>query len=159
MIHTCIFQPTDTPKRVVTEPPSQGAWVLGSDPPGVTLDRTFLYGIASCAGTLRKNLGNGSFADFLSAISVKQFYRIWHSPILVILPIKSGPINRDRAQPDPIRPDRESILVMLPIEDPILVMGRSATMPKNGALLLHRACPDEPDDGKYEYYYVSYSYW
>jgi hypothetical protein len=26
-------------------------------------------------------------------------------------------------------------------------------------LLLHRACPDEPDDGKYEYYYVSYSYW
>jgi hypothetical protein len=26
-------------------------------------------------------------------------------------------------------------------------------------LLLRRACPDEPDDGKYEYYYVSYSYW
>jgi hypothetical protein len=70
----------------------------------------------------------------------------------------SGPINRDRARPDPIRPDRESILAMLPIEDPILVMRRSATMPKNGALLLRRACPDEPDDGKYEYYYVSYSY-
>jgi hypothetical protein len=31
-------------------------------------------------------------------------------------------------------------------------------MSKNGALLLRRACPDEPDDGKYEYYYVSYSY-
>jgi hypothetical protein len=44
------------------------------------------------------------------------------------------------------------------IEDPILVMRRSATMSKNGALLLRRACPDEPDDGKYEYYYVSYSY-
>jgi hypothetical protein len=29
---------------------------------------------------------------------------------------------------------------------------------KNGVLLLRRACPDEPDDGKYEYYYVSYSY-
>ena len=74
---------------------------------------------------------------------------------------RSGPIGPDQlgsAQPDPIRPDRESILAMLPIEDPILVMRRSATMPKNGALLLRRACPDEPDDGKYEYYYVSYSY-
>jgi hypothetical protein len=47
---------------------------------------------------------------------------------------------------------------MLPIEDPILVMRQLATMPKNGVLLLRRACPDEPDDGKYEYYYVSYSY-
>jgi hypothetical protein len=47
---------------------------------------------------------------------------------------------------------------MLPIEDPILVMRRLATVSKNGALLLGRACPDEPDDGKYEYYYVSYSY-
>ena len=66
----------------------------------------------------------------------------------------SGPINRDRprsigiGRSGPTRPDRESILVMR----------RSATMPKNGALLLRRACPDEPDDGKYEYYYVSYSY-
>jgi hypothetical protein len=40
---------------------------------------------------------------------------------------------------------------MLPIEDPILVMRRSATMPKKGALLLRHACPDEPDNGKYEY--------
>jgi hypothetical protein len=39
---------------------------------------------------------------------------------------------------------------MLPIEDPILVMRRLATVSKNGALLLGRACPDEPDDGKYE---------
>jgi hypothetical protein len=29
-----------------------------------------------------------------------------------------------------IRPDRESILVMLPIQDPILAMHQSATMPK-----------------------------
>jgi hypothetical protein len=68
---------------------------------------------------------------------------------------RSGPIgliNQDSAQPDPIRSNWESILVMLLIEDPILVMHRSAMMPKNGALLLHRACPDEPDDGKYEYY-------
>jgi hypothetical protein len=79
--------------------------------------------------------------------------------ILLIRPIGPlGPINWDWAQPDPIRPDRESILVMLPIEHPILVMHRLATMPKNGALLLCRACPDEPDNGKYEYYYVSYSY-
>jgi hypothetical protein len=66
----------------------------------------------------------------------------------------SGPTRPDQT----IRPNRESILVMLPIEDLILVMRRSATKPKNGVLLLHRACPDEPDDGKYEYYYVSYSY-
>jgi hypothetical protein len=26
-------------------------------------------------------------------------------------------------------------------------------------LLLRCACPDEPDNCKYEYYYVSYSYW
>jgi hypothetical protein len=69
-----------------------------------------------------------------------------------------GPISWDRAQPDLIRPDLELILAMLTIEDPILVMRRSATMQKNGALLLRRACPDEPDDGKHEYYYVSYSY-
>jgi hypothetical protein len=69
-----------------------------------------------------------------------------------------GPINRDWARPDQIRPDRESILAMLPIKDPILVMCRLATMPKNGVLLLCRACPDEPDNCKYEYYYVSYSY-
>jgi hypothetical protein len=50
------------------------------------------------------------------------------------------------------------MLEMLPIEDPILVMRRSATMPKNGALLLRCACPDELEDGKFEYYYVSYSY-
>jgi hypothetical protein len=47
---------------------------------------------------------------------------------------------------------------MLPIKGLILVMRQLATMPKNGVLLLCRACPDEPDDGKYEYYYVSYSY-
>jgi hypothetical protein len=47
---------------------------------------------------------------------------------------------------------------MLPIEDPILAMRRSPTMPKKGALLLRRAHPDEPDNGKDEYYYVSYSY-
>jgi hypothetical protein len=70
----------------------------------------------------------------------------------------SGPINQDRARPDPIRPDQESILVMLLIKDPIMGMHRSAMMPKNGVLLLRRACPDEPDDGKYEYYYFSYSY-
>ncbi len=69
----------------------------------------------------------------------------------------SGLINQDWAQPDPSRPDWELMLVMLSIEDPILVKRRLATMPENGALL-HRACPDEPDDGKYEYYYVSYSY-
>jgi hypothetical protein len=39
---------------------------------------------------------------------------------------------------------------MLLIEDPILVMRQSAEMPKNGAL--RHACPDEPEDGKYEYY-------
>jgi hypothetical protein len=33
---------------------------------------------------------------------------------------------------------------MLTIKDPILVMCRSATMPKKGALLLCCACPDEP---------------
>jgi hypothetical protein len=47
---------------------------------------------------------------------------------------------------------------MLLIKDPIMGMHRSAMMPKNGVLLLRRACPDEPDDGKYEYYYFSYSY-
>jgi hypothetical protein len=47
---------------------------------------------------------------------------------------------------------------MLPIEDLILVMRRLATMPKKGALLLCRACPDEPDNVKYKNYYVSYSY-
>jgi hypothetical protein len=47
---------------------------------------------------------------------------------------------------------------MLPIEDPILVMRQLSEMLKNGALLLRHACPDEPEDGKYEYYYVSYSY-
>jgi hypothetical protein len=47
---------------------------------------------------------------------------------------------------------------MLPIEDLILVMPRLATMPKKSALLLCHACPDEPDNGKDEYYYVSYSY-
>jgi hypothetical protein len=109
-------------------------------------------------------LGNGSFADFLATISVNFIEsgacQNW-GLILAILPIRPdqaiGP-DWDRAQPDPIRPDWESILVMLPIEHPILVMHRLATMLKNGALLLHRACPDEPDNGKYEYYYVSYSY-
>jgi hypothetical protein len=47
---------------------------------------------------------------------------------------------------------------MLLIKDPILVMRQLAEMPKNGALLLRHACPDEPEDGKHEYYYVSYSY-
>jgi hypothetical protein len=101
-------------------------------------------------------LGNGSFADFLATISGNFIEsgacQNW-GLILAILPIRP-----DRAQPDPIRPDRESILVMLPIEHPILVIHRLATMPKNGVLLLRRACPDEPDNGKYEYYYVSYSY-
>jgi hypothetical protein len=104
-------------------------------------------------------LGNGSFADFLAAISVnfiESGARQNPGPILVILPIRP-----DWAQSigiGPTRPNQESILAMLPIKDLILVMRRSATMPKNGALLLRCACPDEPEDGKYEYYYVSYSY-
>jgi hypothetical protein len=71
---------------------------------------------------------------------------------------RSGSIGPNQLGSGPIRPDRDSILAMLPIKDPILVMRRSAMMPKNGALLLRRACPDEPDDDKYEYYYISYSY-
>jgi hypothetical protein len=130
-------------------------------------------------GTLCKNSGNGSFADFLAAISVnfiesgarQNRARFWqYSRPDPIRPDQSGsgPINWDRARPDPtrpdqtrsdpIRPDRESILAILPIEDRILVMRRSATMLKNSVLLMRRACPDEPDDGKYEFYYVSYSY-
>jgi hypothetical protein len=127
------------------------------------------------SGTLCKNLGNGSFADFLATISVnfiESGARQNQALILAILPIRpigpyqsgSGrsigtrPNQSGLARPDRIRPNRESILAMLPIEDPILVMCRLATMPKNGVLLLRCACPDEPDNCKYEYYYVSYSY-
>jgi hypothetical protein len=110
-----------------------------------------------------QKFGKWQFCRF-SCRNFSQFCRLWRSPKLgpdfgdTPDQARSDPINRDRPRPDPIRPDRESILAMLPIEDPILVMPRSATMPKKDALLLCRVAQMKPDNGKDEYYYVSYSY-
>jgi hypothetical protein len=90
---------------------------------------------------LHKNLGNGSFADSLAAISVNFVdsgaRQNW------------GPI---RGQSDLIRPNQ------------FWQYSRSKTRfwrcadhlqcPKK----VRRARPDQPDNGKDEYYYVSYSY-
>jgi hypothetical protein len=98
--------------------------------------------------------------QFLSILSNLALAKIRDTPNQARL----GPINRDWAQSIGIGPNQTQ-------SDPIGVnfgdapnqrpdfgdvpIGHDA---KNGVLLLRRACPDEPDDGKYEYYYVSYSY-
>jgi hypothetical protein len=91
-------------------------------------------------GTLCKNSGNGSFADFLAAISVnfidsgtrQNWPRFWQYS-------QSGLIRPDQTQSDLIGSQ-------------FWGCSRSkTTMPKKGALLLRHACPDEPDNGKYEY--------
>ncbi len=130
--------------------------------------------LLNCRDTSQK-FGKWQFCWF-SCRNFCQFYRIWCSP-------KSGPdfgdtldqtqsdlINRDQAQSvrigtnqsgsGPTRPDQiRSGVDFGEAPDRRPNFGeQSATMPKNGVLLLRRACPDEPDDGKYEYYYFSYSY-
>jgi hypothetical protein len=86
--------------------------------------------------------------QFLSILSNLTLTKI--SPILAILPIRLDWPNQSGS--GPTRPDQ----AWLGVDFGDVPIGWDA---ENGALLLRHACPDEPEDGKYEYYYVSYSYW
>jgi hypothetical protein len=102
-------------------------------------------------GTLRKNLGNGNFADFLAIISVNfiesgayqnqaQFWRFSRSGPIRPDQAQSGRsigiarINQNQAQPDPIRPNQTQLGVNFgdapnrrpDFGNPILVMCQSA---------------------------------